>query len=81
MVISIEFIGAQRVIARKDKISMPITENTKAGNALDFVKSNYPELSLQEDLIIITINHEAAPPDRLLKANDTLCFIPCIGGG
>jgi molybdopterin converting factor small subunit len=81
MVISIELIGAQRIIAKIDNIAMPITEKTKAGNALDFIKTKYPELSLDQDSLIITVNHEAASRERTLRANDTVCFIPCIGGG
>jgi molybdopterin converting factor small subunit len=32
-------------------------------------------------MVLITINHEMASPDTVLRANDTVSFLPHIGGG
>ena len=81
MTISIEFFGIQRMIAKTDGIKMPIDSDTRAIDALQFVKSTYPDLPLEGGMVLITVNQEAAAPDRLLRANDVICFIPGIGGG
>jgi len=60
---------------------MPITEKTPLRNALEYVRQLYPDLVLDEKLILMTVNHELASPDRLLKSNDTVCILPHIGGG
>ena len=81
MVVSIEFLGIQRILTKKDSISMPITEGTRANDALEYIKHRYPELSLNSEIIIITVNHEMASLDRILNVNDTVSFLPHISGG
>jgi molybdopterin converting factor small subunit len=81
MIVSIELFGIQRDIAKTGKLSMPITEKTPLRNALEYVRQLYPDLVLDEKLILMTVNHELASPDRLLKSNDTVCILPHIGGG
>jgi molybdopterin converting factor small subunit len=60
---------------------MPVIAGTCAGDALYFAKSKYPGLPLEEDKILITVNQEVVRPEYILKSNDTVCFIPGIGGG
>jgi molybdopterin converting factor small subunit len=81
MSVSIELFGMHRDIAQIEKVAMPITEKTKVRDALDYIRNKYPKLTLDKDSILTTVNHELAPPDRLLKADDTICIIPHIGGG
>lgn len=81
MSVLIELFGIQRDTAKIDKINMPITEETRLRDAIDYVKNNFPVLSLDKDSIIVTVNHEFATRDRLLKANDIIFILPFIGGG
>jgi molybdopterin converting factor small subunit len=81
MVVSIELSGIQRDIAKTDKVKMPITEKTSVGDALEYIRNKYPALTLDENSILITVNHEQAPLNKILKANDTICILPHIGGG
>lgn len=81
MVVSIELFGMHRDIAKVEKVVMPITEKTLVRDALEYVKDLFPALTLDKDSILTTVNHELAPLDKLLKANDTICIIPHIGGG
>jgi molybdopterin converting factor small subunit len=78
--VSIEFFGNQRVITQVDSIHMPIDKNTAVSDALEYVRSRFPDLRLNGELLV-AVNHESSPPDKLLKANDTVSFIPYIGGG
>jgi molybdopterin converting factor small subunit len=81
MVISIEFLGLQRDIAKTEKVTMPITENTPLRNALEYIRKLYPDMVLDENMISMTVNHELASLDRLLVSNDAVSILPHIGGG
>ncbi len=81
MVVLIELFGMQREIAKIDRVKMPITEKTLVRDALEYVRNRYPALTLDEDSILTTVNHELSPLDRPLRANDTICILPHIGGG
>lgn len=81
MVVSIEFYGMQRVITKTDGIAMPITEKTRVHDALEYVRRQYPALPLDEGMVLVTVNQEMAPLDRILRANDTVSFLPFIHGG
>ncbi len=71
----------QRAIAKTNSIDMPITKETRVNDALEYVRRRYPELHLDEGMVLITVNHEIASLDRILKASDTVSFLPYIGGG
>jgi molybdopterin converting factor small subunit len=81
IVVSIKFLGMQRAVTKTDSIDMPITEKTRVTDALEYVRQRYPELPLDQETLLITINHEQASPDTMLKPNDTVSFLPAIGGG
>ena len=81
MIASIKFLGMQRVITNTDSLDMPINGNTRVQNALEYVRQRYPDLPLEEGMVIITVNHEIAKPDRILKDKDTISFLPLIAGG
>ena len=80
-VVLIEFFGMQRVVTKIHGIEMPITEKMKVYDALEYVRHQYPDLHLDEGMILITVNQETAPLDRILTAGDTVLFLPFISGG
>jgi molybdopterin converting factor small subunit len=81
MLISIDFCGPQRVITKANSIDMPIDEKTRVADALEFVRLLYPDLPLDKDMILITVNREVTSLDRVLKANDAVSFVPPLAGG
>jgi molybdopterin converting factor small subunit len=81
MMVSIKFLGMQRVLTKTDSIDMPITDKTKVNDALEYVRQRYPELPLEEGMVLITVNHEVATADRILRDKDTISFLPLIAGG
>jgi molybdopterin converting factor small subunit len=62
-------------------MDMPITKSTRVNDALEYVRYRYPDLPLEDGMVLITVNHEMASPDTVLRANDTVSFLPHIGGG
>jgi len=81
MQVSIEFLGNQRIITRTDSINLSMTEKMTVNDALEYVRQQYPELPLDEGMILITVNKVIVPLDRILSTNDTISFLPPIGGG
>lgn len=81
MVVSIEFVGMQRMITKIAGIEMPARENTSVADALEYVRGQYPDLPLDEKMILIIVNQEMASLETILRANDTISFLPSIGGG
>ena len=77
----IEFFGTQRSVTETDSIDMPLTGKTRVNDALEYVRYRYPALPLEEDLVLITVNQEMASLDTVLQADDTVSFLPHIGGG
>jgi molybdopterin converting factor small subunit len=81
VIVTIEFLGTQRTIAGADSADMPITARSRVYDALDYVRSKYPRLKLDEGMVLVTVNQEIAPREQVLKADDTISFLPFISGG
>jgi molybdopterin converting factor small subunit len=81
MTIVIEFFGVQKVITQTDFIEMPLNGETSVKDALEYVKCQFPTLTLEEENVLATVNQQAVSPDELLKPRDRVCFLPGIGGG
>lgn len=79
--VSIKFLGMQRVLTNTDSIDMHITDKTKVNDALEYVRQQYPDLPLEEGMVLVTVNLEIASLDRILTDKDTISFLPLIAGG
>ncbi len=81
MTVRIEFLGMQRSITKTSAIDMPISEKTIVADVLEYVRGRYPDLPLDEKMILMIVNQGMTSPDTVLKRNDTVSFLPAIGGG
>jgi molybdopterin converting factor small subunit len=81
MMVSIKFLGMQRLLTNTDSIDMPITDKTKVNDALEYVRQQYPDLPLEVGMVLVTVNLEIASLDRILRDKDTISFLPLIAGG
>jgi len=81
MMVSVKFLGMQRVITRKDAINIPLTGGLRVHDVFELVRNRYPDLNLDEETTFATVNQEKASLDRLLSTNDTISFLPYISGG
>ena len=79
--VSIKFLGMQRTVTNTDSINMPITDKTKVNDALEYVRQQYPDLPLEEGMVLVTVNLEIATLDRILRDEDPISFLPLIAGG
>ena len=81
MVVFIQFLGSQRNISKTERITMPITDKSVAGDAMVYLKERYPELRLEEEKHHLAVNHVVVAANKRLKQNDIITLIPHIGGG
>jgi molybdopterin converting factor small subunit len=81
MVVTIKFIGMQRIVTNKESIEMPLSGKNSVRDALNYVKEHYPDLFLEEEMVLVHVNNEISDLDRILKPNDTISFLPVIAGG
>ena len=81
MVVSVNLFGLQRKLTRKDQIQISFQEEMRVTDVASYIRERYPELGLDEEGLVVTVNNQISTPDRILKANDKISFIPHIGGG
>ena len=81
MVVSVHFLGHHRKLARAEKITIPLSEETRVRELLGHLNYQYPELSLNNDDFIVSVNDRLSGPDQILKADDIIAILPHIGGG
>jgi molybdopterin converting factor small subunit len=81
MIVTIEFLGTQRNLAGADSVEMPITAKTRVEDVLEYVRDKYPQLKLVEGMVLVVVNQKLASLDQILKADDTISFLPFIAGG
>ena len=75
MEITIKFYGVHHFMANVDSITMPLTGETTAEDAFDWVKSRFPEMYMDKAKTIILLNTGRAYFDRVLKDKDEIAFI------
>ena len=82
MSVSVIFFGLHRVLAKTDRIYIPLSSSIKSVDYLFVhIRENFPSLRLQKDMLLVTVNNNVSSYDRNLKVNDEISFIPHIGGG
>ena len=81
MTISVKLTGMQQVVAGTSVVEMPVTGYSTVRDVLDYVNKKYPKLAISTNSMFIVIDHQIVTLDRALRADDTIEFIPAIGGG
>ena len=81
MVVSVSFYGQQRRFTQMDNIQIPLSDETRVGDVLDYIIKSYPGLPIREDAILATVNNCVSSLSRSLQNKDKISFIPHIGGG
>ena len=80
--IFIRFIGFQRQLTQIDRIRVPLSKKIeKVADLFGFLKTAYPQLVLQKEAVLVTVNNRTTSLDHRLNANDEVSFIPHVGGG
>ncbi len=81
MVISVQFFGTQRAITKVRDLKIPLTVNGRVKDVHEYLMNRYPDLSLNEKDVRVTINNKSSSMNHILKPNDNIVFLPHVGGG
>ena len=81
MVVSVNFYGMQRLYTQTEQISVPLLNQIRVTDLLEIVQGQFPNLPLDQNTFLVTVNQEIAHLETVLNPNDNICFLPHIGGG
>jgi len=82
MFISISFLGQHRRLIKSNNIRVRISEQIQhISDLFRYLNDRYPELSLNRNSVMVTVNNVESSFDYKLNANDEVLFMPHIGGG
>jgi len=82
MFISISFLGLHRRLLNSNNIKVRISEQIQhISDLFRYLNDKYPELSLNRNSVMVTVNNVESSFDYKLKENDEILFMPHIGGG
>ena len=82
MFVFISFLGHHRCLIKSDNIRVRISEQIQhISDLFRYLNERYPELSLNRNSVMVTVNNVESSFDYLLKENDEVLFMPHIGGG
>lgn len=77
----INFLGFQRTITGTAQVPLTMDKGAQVAEAFRRVKASYPDLPFSEESVLVAVNEQVYPMDGELKAEDSLLFLPYIGGG
>ena len=81
MNVSVHFTGFQRTLTKVKSIKVPLLDNMRVCDVLQYIKERFPQLAIQESEVFVVVNNDVSLGDRLLKSNDRISIFPHIGGG
>ena len=79
--ISVQFCGSQRAVTRTNEVVLPLAERGQVKDVLNQINHSFPDLTLDERNISVSVNNRMSTFHHPLDANDTISFLPHIGGG
>jgi molybdopterin converting factor small subunit len=81
MEVTVHFFGTQRTITKTRELQVNLAEDGRVSDVCLFLMDRYPDLPLNEDDILITVNNRASSMNHILSPNDHITFLPHVGGG
>jgi len=81
MDVSVQFTGFQRTLTKVQSVKVPLLDNMRVVDVLNYIKERFPQLSIQENEVFVVVNNDVCVKDRLLKSNDRISIFPHVGGG
>jgi len=81
MVVSVNFFGLQRKMTQIDQIQVSLLNGKRVTDLMQYIKKQFPDLLLNEEAVLVTVNNRVSSTKHLLEADDQISFVPHIGGG
>ena len=81
MEVSVNFYGLHRRMTSVDELQISLLKGRRVADVFNYIKEYYPDLPLDEEAILITVNNKVSSLNQTLKNYDQISFIPHVGGG
>lgn len=79
MKVIVRFFGRYREIVGERRKELEVGENAEVKDILDPLMREYPNLN--EEKLIVALNHKRADQNVKLKENDIVAILPPVSGG
>ena len=81
--VKVRFFAVLKKIVGKDEVVVNVEKGTTLEQLIKTLEAELPPLKqvLQEGKILISVNQEAAPKNRLIQNGDEVAFLPPFAGG
>jgi molybdopterin converting factor small subunit len=81
MVVSVQFHGVHRAVTRINEVEIFLRSDARVSDLVRHIKRTYPDLHLSQDDVAVSINDRVSTVNHPLHSDDTVAFLPHIGGG
>ena len=81
MNVSVDFTGFQRTLTKVQSVKVPLLEDMRVSDVLQYIRERFPQLALEESEVFVVVNNDVSVKDRPLKSDDRISIFPHIGGG
>ena len=81
MFVSVQFHGVHRAITRNNEVAFSVSAGARVSDLVVHIQRTYPNLHLSQDDFVVSINDQISSVDHPLHSDDTVAFLPHIGGG
>lgn len=81
MKILIKFFSSYKEAVGAARLEMEVMDGMTAGALIERLKKDYPRLAKLTDEIIVSVNLEYSPYDKILSEGDEVALLPPVSGG
>jgi molybdopterin converting factor subunit 1 len=74
------FASFRTIVGQKEEV-LEVSDGITVRGLLDQYVSRVPDLERYREHIILSVNTEYGPPDRVLRDGDEVSFLPPVSGG
>ncbi len=81
MKVKVHYYGLFRDLIGRESEEVVLRDGATAGHIIEGVLSLHPELEGYKESIFISVNHESATTEKVIKESDHISIFPPVGGG
>lgn len=81
MKVRVKLFASFRTVVGHREENLEVAEGITVRDLLDQYVSRFPDLERYREHIILSVNTEYGPPDRVLRDGDEVSFLPPVSGG
>jgi molybdopterin synthase catalytic subunit len=81
MNLNIRLFATLKEIAGASSVQIELDEPATVADLLKMISIQYPNMELSLKSILVSVNHEYAEREQLLKSNNEVALFPPVSGG